>query len=192
MKAKMDERTLADLAERSRRGDRRSFRRLVESLTRTLIALAYRYTNDWETARDLTQDTWIKVHRSLHGYDPNRPFRSWLYTVHRNTCLSHLRSPTVRRELSTAPEELAALDTKTEAADSDELLERREFMARLSSALKELTESQQKVFAKVDMEQIGQREAAELLGMSFSTLRTTLHFARKRLAGILRLMEETP
>jgi RNA polymerase sigma-70 factor (ECF subfamily) len=188
----MDERKLAELAERSRGGDRGSFRRLVESTTRTLIALAYRYTDDWETARDLTQDTWIKVHRSIHRYDPARPFRSWLYTVHRNTCLSYLRSSAVRRESTAEPEEMAALEPAPTLAESDTLVERREFMGRLSSALEELTESQRKVFTKVDMEQFGQREAAELLGMSFNTLRSTLHFARKRLAGILRRMEETP
>ena len=186
----MDEQTLANLADQSRRGDLLSFRRLVESLTRTLIALAYRYAGNWETARDLTQDTWIKVHRSIHSYDPKRPFRSWLYAVHRNTCLSYLRSPTVRREFPLAPGEIPSHDPQA-GVDSSALVERREFMTRLSSALTELTESQRNVFTKVDVEQIAQREAAELLGMSFNTLRTTLHFARKRLAGILRRMEET-
>jgi DNA-directed RNA polymerase specialized sigma24 family protein len=55
-----------------------------------------------------------------------------------------------------------------------------------------LSESQRHVVTKVLIDQIPQREAAELLGMGFTTLRTTLHFARRRLAAILRKLEETP
>ena len=187
----MDELTLEDLAKAYQSGDRRSFRRLVESLTRTLIALAYRYTGDWESARDTTQETWIKVHRSIDRYDPSRPFRAWLLTIHRNTCISGLRSPVVQREFALPPEELATVGAEATTEDSHRRVERHEFMARLMKALEALSDSQRTVFTKVYIEHFSQREAAESLGMSFSTLRTTLHFARKRLAGILRKMEET-
>jgi RNA polymerase sigma-70 factor (ECF subfamily) len=186
----VDENTLTNLAAACRRGDKGSFRELVESATRTLVALAYRYTQDWEAARDLTQDTWIKVYRSIDTYDPGRSFRGWLYTVHRNTCLSHLRSAAVRRETAMPPEELAARDAATVGTQPQTDVERGEFFVKLTKALEELSENQRRVFTKVHMEQFTQREAAAALGMSFNTLRTTLHFARKRLAGILRNMEE--
>jgi len=187
----VDEIALTELAVASRDGDQRTFRRLVEMATRTLIALAYRYTKDWETARDLTQDTWIKVHRSLSTYDPRRPFGGWLYTIHRNTCLSYVRSAAVRHETATAPEELDERASSTGDAGLEIRVERSQFLTRLNLALQELSTSQRQVFTKIHMEQFTQREAAEALGMSFGTLRTTLHFARKRLAGILRNMEET-
>jgi DNA-directed RNA polymerase specialized sigma24 family protein len=68
----------------------------------------------------------------------------------------------------------------------------REFGSRLRKAMLALTENQRTVFASVDLEQIDQREAAEKLSMNFVTLRTTLHNARKRLATLLRKMEEQP
>jgi RNA polymerase sigma-70 factor (ECF subfamily) len=180
-----------ELAVAARGGDGASFRKLVESATRTLIALAYRYTRDWETARDLTQETWIKVHRGLRRYDPARPFQNWLYAVHRNTCLSHIRTAAAKREVATAPGRLDMV----RAATTDQggtRVERREFRQRLGHALSQLTDSQRNVVTKVLIEQVPQREAAELLGMGFTTLRTTLHFARRRLAAMLRNMEETP
>ena len=188
----MKETEWTELAEATQRGDGECFRRLVESATRVLIAIAFRYTGDWETARDLTQDTWIKVHGSIGRYDPGRPFRSWLYTVHRNTCLNHLRSSATRREVATQPEELAAASPAVDAADSLAVAERREFELRLKRALAQLSESQRNVITKVMIDQLTQREAAESLGMKFTTLRTTLHFARKRLAGLMRGLEETP
>lgn len=57
------------LAARAREGDEAAFRALVEGLTRTLMATAFRYTGDWEWARDLTQDTWVRVYRKLDRWD---------------------------------------------------------------------------------------------------------------------------
>ena len=70
-------------------GDRHCFRQLVESYSRRLMSLAYRYTRDWDVSQDLTQDTWIKVFRNLSRFRPGAPFEPWLFTIHRNGCLSH-------------------------------------------------------------------------------------------------------
>jgi RNA polymerase sigma factor (sigma-70 family) len=61
---------------------------------------------------------------------------------------------------------------------------------RLLEAMADLSESQRQVFARVDLEQMGQLEAAQALGIKPATLRTTLHFARKKLAETLRRMGE--
>ncbi len=186
----MEDQQLNRLAVACQRGNQDSFRVLVEALTRPLMAMAYRYTHDWETARDLTQETWLKVYESIQRYDPARPLRSWLLAIHRNGCLSHLRKAAVQRELVTEDEALARLVPADAAPDAQESLEREEFGAHLRSALAGLSESQRRVFSCVDMEQMGQAEAAQYLGMKFATLRTTLYFARKRLAGIIRGTEE--
>ncbi|MGW8266397.1 MAG: RNA polymerase sigma factor, partial [Longimicrobiales bacterium] len=53
-----------------------------------------------------------------------------------------------------------------------------------------LSETQREVFLRVDVEQGDQKEVAEALGIRFGTLRTTLHFARKKMAAALREREE--
>jgi RNA polymerase sigma-70 factor (ECF subfamily) len=185
----LDEKDLSALAVACRRGDERSFRLLVETLSRTLIATAYRYTGDWEWARDLTQETWLKVYARIHRYDPARPFTAWLYAVHRNGCLDHLRRTWVRLESMPGEEALIRMSGRSED-DPQYDLERHEFHERLLKALGQLSESQRQVFVRVDLEQNDQREAAQALGIKFATLRTTLHFARKRMAAALRETEE--
>ena len=187
----MDENELTGLALSFRSGSERSFKRLVDSLTRPLIAMAYRYTLDWESARDITQETWVRVYKKIDRYDSERPFRSWLYAVHRNACLSYLRRPPVRREVAMSQEDMAALSVESASEDPQRGLERRDFHRRLLEAMKDLSESQRQVFARVELEQMSQMEAAQALGIKPTTLRTTLHFARKRLAGILRRMGES-
>lgn len=187
----MDEKELVGLVTAFRNGSDRSFKTLVDSLTRPLIAMAYRYALDWESARDITQETWLRVWDKIGTYDSGRPFKSWLYAVHRNVCLSYLRRPSVRHEKPMSEEEMAALPVEEKAEDPHEGVERVEFHKRLLEAMKSLSESQRQVFARVDLEQMGQMEAAQALGIKPATLRTTLHFARKRLAGILRRMGES-
>jgi RNA polymerase sigma factor (sigma-70 family) len=58
-------------------------------------------------------------------------------------------------------------------------------MDRLRSALTELSEAQRRVFVCVDLEQLAPHEAAAALDMNPGTVRTTLHFARRRLARLL-------
>lgn len=171
-------------------GDQAGFERLVSSLTRSLIALAYRYTSDWEWARDLTQETWVKVHRRIHDYDPSRSFRAWLFAIHRNGCMDHLRRAWVRYESAPGEEILSEIGGVSKTGNPDHDLERREFHRRLLRAVGELTAGQRQVFVRVDLEQGDQREVAECLGMKFTTLRATLHFARRRMADALRRMEE--
>ncbi len=175
-----------ELAHAARDGDREAFRQLVEQLTRPLIAAAYRYTGDWEGARDLAQETWLRVWRHLPTYDHDRPFRAWVLAIHRNVCLSHLRHRSRHPEDATSDEDLARLAPAVEPAEMDDAT----FADRLRRALPALSPSQREVFVRVDLEQGNQADVARELGMQPTTLRTTLHFARQRLAGLLRLDEE--
>lgn len=186
----MNDEELSRLAASFRDGDRRGFRILVDTLTRSLISTAYRYTRDWDLAHDLTQETWIKAYQKIIAYDPDRPFRAWLGTIHRNGCISHLRRAAARPESPQPHDRLEFLSHTDETPDPLETLERKEFGTRIKKALTVLTKRQLQVFVRVDLEQVEQRRVAETLGMSFPTLRTTLHHARRRLAGVLRRMEE--
>ena len=69
-------------------------------------------------------------------------------------------------------------------------VERREFHERVLAATARLSESQRQVFVRVDLEQGRQDEVARQLGIRPGTLRTTLHFARRRIAAALTAMEE--
>jgi RNA polymerase sigma-70 factor (ECF subfamily) len=170
-----------ELARAAHDGDREAFRKLVELLSRPLIAAAYRYTGDWESARDLAQETWLRVWRHLPAYEPPRSFRTWVFAIHRNVCLTDLRRRSRHPEDATADEDLARLAPSVDPIDMDDTT----FADRLRHALPALSPAQREVFVRVDLEQGDQGEVARDLGMQPTTLRTTLHFARQRLARLL-------
>jgi RNA polymerase sigma-70 factor (ECF subfamily) len=169
---------MEELARAARDGDREAFRKLVDLLGRPLIAAAYRYTGDWEGARDLAQETWLRVWRHLPTYEPARSFRVWVFAIHRNVCLSDLRRRSRHPEDAASDDDLARLGPSVEPADLDDTA----FADRLRRALPALSPAQRDVFVRVDLEQGDQGEVARDLGMQPTTLRTTLHFARQRLA----------
>ena len=60
--------------------------------TRLVYGSYYRFTGRADDARDLTQDVFIRVFRSLHTYDPGSgAFRTWLIRVTRNLLIDHYR-----------------------------------------------------------------------------------------------------
>lgn len=177
----LDDAQLDAWARAHRDGDVEGFRLLVEALTRGLIALAYRYVGDWETARDLTQETWLRAHRSIQRWDPTRPVRPWLSAIHRNGCLDHLR-----RTTNTSAAEAGELD-RIEDPRSDPFADaaRAQLTRRVRAALDQLSAAQRQVLVMVDLEELRPAEVAAQTGMNPGTVRTTLHFARRKLARLL-------
>ena len=168
---------------RSSHGDK--FAELVSSYARPLLAMAYRYTYDWESAKDVCQDTWLRVYEKISMYDGRVPFERWLFAVHRNICMSFLRKRKRRGEMTFDPESYISKGT---APDKDvELAQTRK---RILDAASRLPDRQGTVFAMIDLEQMTIDEAAKILGIKPVSIRTNLYHARKRIAGILRGSEE--
>lgn len=186
----MHEAWLVERALEARAGNEAAFRTLVEQLARPLLAMAYRYTRDWHGAQDLCQETWLRVHSSWQRYDSQRPFRSWIFAIHRHVCLAYLRRRARRPVQMVPPAEVAALAPAVAPNPDFEAEAARRFHDRLLAAVAHLGARQRDVFTRVDLERGDQRKVAAELGLNPTTLRTTLHHARRRLAQILSVDEE--
>jgi len=174
-----------------RNGDAALLRPLVEAMARPLLACAYRYVRDWDTAADLVQEAWLKIIEHIGRYDPSRSFAVWARAVLRNTCLTHLRK--ITRLPRTALLEVAG-DTASErlADDPQHAIELQETAWLLGRALDRLSPTQREVFARVALEREDRATVARDLGLSDGHLRVVLHLARRRLAALLLGPEGKP
>jgi RNA polymerase sigma-70 factor (ECF subfamily) len=186
----MNETWLAARVAAARSGSEEGFRELVEALARPLLAAAYRYTRDWHRAQDLCQETWLRVHLAWHRYDPQRPFLPWLYAIHRHGCLAFLQRRARQPVQAVTPEEVERRAPAVAANPGEAELAAEHFHQRLLGAVARLGSRQRDVFTRVDLENGDQRAVAEELGLNPTTLRTTLHHARRRLAQLLHDGEE--
>src|SRR5690606_1712768 len=81
----------ARLVELSRRGDADAFGELVKRYERRLVHVINRFTPDQEVARDLAQETFLRVFERLDQFDPSRRFGPWLFRIGVNLTLDYLR-----------------------------------------------------------------------------------------------------
>ena len=79
------------LLKKALRGNRDAFGQLVMRHRSQSLRIAVSMTGDIETARDLTQEAFIKAYRALGTFDSHAPFLPWFYQILRNVCRDHLR-----------------------------------------------------------------------------------------------------
>ena len=88
----MEQNEIQVLVEKSRRQDASAFALLVAEYQTFVFRLAFRLLCDEEEARDMVQETFLRVWLSLDKYRPEFRFSTWLYRVACNICYDRLRA----------------------------------------------------------------------------------------------------
>ena len=156
--------------------DAKSQRALVDKYASYLLITCKRYMNNDESAKDLVQDSFIKIFKNLEQYDANKgEFKSWITTLSIRLCLSKLR----KRNL-----EVLSMDS-----DEDQILLSEDSRLTLDSIetkyliemIKELPDGYREVFNLAAIDGYSHKEIAEHLGIKEEISRTRLARARKKL-----------
>jgi RNA polymerase sigma-70 factor (ECF subfamily) len=108
----MDELTDEEAVARCRAADpdHGAFRVLYERHAPVVLAFLEQILADATTAEDALQETFIRLHRGLDGYDPTRPLVPYVLRIARNVAIDMLRArkPLQRLEAKHAPAETPA------------------------------------------------------------------------------------
>lgn len=113
-------RTDTDLAETFRDGDDRAFSILFDRYRRPLYVFALKMLGEADTASDLVQDAFLRIYERRRQLNHPESFRSWLFAIGRNLCISHLRQNRRRVSLDEAPDEAITLDAPTDDRETEE------------------------------------------------------------------------
>jgi RNA polymerase sigma-70 factor (ECF subfamily) len=175
-----------ELLEACRRRDPRAFEELVDATYRKVFTLALRLLGDRGDAEDVTQETFLRVFRSIRGFREEASFETWLYRIATNTALTHLKRRGRFPEVLAEPQELD--DVATEGTDaSEQLLERDEIKRALAS----LSLGLRTVVVLKDVYGLSCREIAAEMGISEGAVKVRLHRARRKLKDEIYGQEET-
>jgi RNA polymerase sigma-70 factor (ECF subfamily) len=79
----------SDLIIKAQQGDIAAFTELVHRHDRNVLALAARYVDNAEDAKDIYQEVMIRVFRGLPAFRFKSEFSTWLHSITVNACLSH-------------------------------------------------------------------------------------------------------
>src|SRR3990172_1680742 len=91
------------LIRQAQRGDRAAFEQLVRLYEGGVLRLALQVVRSEDEAKDVYQEAFLKIYRSLGRFRFESRFSTWVYRVVMNVCLDHLRRAGTRREVQ-APE----------------------------------------------------------------------------------------
>lgn len=81
-----------DIIKKCQQGDTNAFKNLISLYgDRILNYINYYINNDMETAKDLTQETFITVYKSINKLKDIQKFRNWIYTIATNKCRDFFR-----------------------------------------------------------------------------------------------------
>jgi RNA polymerase sigma-70 factor (ECF subfamily) len=72
-------------------GNGEALKMLIERYTSQIYNFARRMTGSPKDADDLTQETFVKVWKTLERYNRESTFKPWLFAIARNTIIDHLR-----------------------------------------------------------------------------------------------------
>jgi RNA polymerase sigma factor (sigma-70 family) len=136
---------------------------------------------DHDDADDLTQETFIKVWNGLDNFKGDSQLFTWLYRIATNECLSFLSRKKRRFFLPNfdLTEELA------NKLDDSPSLSGEDIQLKLQKALLTLPDKQRLVFNMKYFDDMNYEEIAEITGTSVGGLKSSYHFAVKKIEDFL-------
>lgn len=160
-------------------GDEAAADQLFDQFAPMVLRIMRRATPDQHAARDLTQQTFLQVHRSRMDWDPERPIKPWILAIAVNVRRDYARRVLRRPEGYRADE--ASLAQLSTSATQDQPLVARD----VRGAVARLPEHERLVVELHWFGGLSMGEVASTLGVSLSAVKVRAHRAYKTLRGLL-------
>ncbi len=183
------------LIARLRRGDPAAFELLVRTHQDRVYDFCVRMLSDREEAFDLTQEIFISVHRNMDKFRADAKLTTWIYRIARNHCLNRLkylkRRGRGRSDEYGESNELSITEAMGGSEAPDAAVSRKTDRQLVHQAITELDEDQRALVVLRDVEGLSYDEIMEITELAEGTVKSRLHRAREKLAGILSKLEES-
>jgi RNA polymerase sigma-70 factor (ECF subfamily) len=175
------------LIRRAQEGDPEAFAALVRAYDQNVLRLALQVVHSPEEARDLYQEAFLKVYRSIRYFRLEARFSTWLYRVVMNVCLDYLRRQNTRKEVQGPesedgqPEYFQTVPEERPVSDPERAVHSREIGRRIQAALQRLNPRERLVFELKHYQGLKLRAIGELCKTSEQTVKNCLFRATQKL-----------
>jgi RNA polymerase sigma-70 factor (ECF subfamily) len=174
------------LLESARVGDEAAFAELVRRYRNQITNYVYRLTNDYDSAVDLAQETFLRVFRAADRYQASYAFSTYIYRIATNLAITELRKRKRHRLVSLTGffqshdrfDEATELDPADLTPLPDVTLVEDERRAAVARAIATLPEKYRVPLVLRDVEERSYEEIARILEMSEGTVKSRISRAR--------------
>ncbi len=171
------------------RGDPRFQRRVYEMFYGKMMAVCMRYTKNTDQAKDILQDGFIKVFRSIEKFNRAGSFEGWIRRIIVNTAIDHFRR---NKNTYLLLGEERSIEDFGDSDEEDRIAEENEEEAwdvkpaDVINAMQKLTPAYRTVFNLYVFEELTHKEIADMLGINIGTSKSNLAKAKHNLKKLLR------
>ena len=173
------------LVQEIRGGSGVAFERLMGRYERLVFKVAYGFTGERESALDVTQNVFLKVHRRLSSWRSEGELKSWIARIAANEALNWKRREKRYGDAEVGEDRFIQPDPPQEGRIRDS--ERRELLRR---SLAELNPRQRFAIVLRYFHGMSSREISEILQCSDGTVRNVLFRSLRKLRSVLSTKKE--
>lgn len=168
--------------------DEAEFTALVDSQYRRIYSLIYRMVRNESDAADLTQETFVRIHRALPRLRETAARSAWIRRIATNLCLDFLRRRNAAPAISSLDarptdesDTLLSWDISDPSGEPDRLFSTKERLTVLRRAIDSLPQDYRLVIVMHHIEDLRVEEIADSLGVPTGTIKSRLSRARREL-----------
>ena len=176
-----------ELVQAVRAGNDLAFARLVRLFERRIYNLALNYLKQEEEAKDVTQDIFVAVYKSLHQLKDDSKFTPWLYQLAINHCRNHyqkLKRTGFFTSLSVDDPDTPLNLVSSSSPHKD--LEKQELIRLVQEAIAGMPENEKEILILRDIQDLSYDDISEALGLPIGTVKSKLNRARIALKNRLK------
>lgn len=145
------------------------FEEIYKKYSPGIFRLCMGYVNDKDWAKDLTQETFIQVWQNLDKFRNESAIGTWIFRIASNICLRQ-----IERSSKMQKTELPFnIEDKKEESKNEQI----EFMYKCINTLEE----NERLIISLVLEDLPQKEIAEITGISEGNLRVKIHRIKQTL-----------
>lgn len=180
----------ADLVRRCRAGDGAAWEEIVATYSRRIFNLAYRFTSSVEAAEDLTQEVFVRVHKTLGQFNPQQGnLSNWLMRLARNRIIDDYRHRQRNPQNSMADTvDKHSFHLRAVTTSAHKEVERKELRGQVQAGIDKLPADLRTCVILRDIEELSYKEIVEVLQIPEGTVKSRINRGRIELAKILRRM----
>ncbi|MDR0519832.1 MAG: RNA polymerase sigma factor [Clostridiales Family XIII bacterium] len=189
----MEQKELKRLIGKAVKGDKRAFEKLYKMFLKSILFSVSNQLDDASRVEDVAQDIVCEMYKRIGTLKAPEAFRSWMHTIIRRMCYDANIKAKKRSGMESVPldgleETLKADDEYSEPYEAAE----KSFEARsVREIISKLPRARKQVIIMYYYDGLNDREIAEALGVSRSTVKTNLMRAREAIGKAMGHRRDT-
>ncbi len=181
----------AALIQRCAARDEDACAELVAEHQRMVYQLSLNLLGDHNEALDLSQEVFLRVFRTIHGFRGQSALRTWIYRIVVNQARNRQRwwrrrYRSQQVSLDAHLKDFGDFPEQTDGASPDRMLGRKELAERIRAALEQLPFDQRTAIVLREIDGLSYEEIGFSLGVAVGTVKSRLARAREALRAQLR------